>query len=48
MVMKSVAFIVGFIKQVENAQSWTLAAMFIKKPDVVDQVLEKLELEDRI
>ena len=45
-VMKSVEFIVGFINQVENAKRPTLAALFIKRPDMVDQVLKKIKYND--
>ena len=39
MVMRSVEFIAGFINQVVNAKRPTLAALFIKRADEVDQVL---------
>ena len=45
-VMKSVEFIVGFINQVENARKLTLAALFIKRSDKVDQVLENVKYDD--
>ena len=45
-VMKSVEFIVGFINQVEDAKRPTLAALFIKRPDKVDQVLKKIKYDD--
>jgi hypothetical protein len=45
-VTKSVVFIVGFIKQVEKAKRRTLAALFIKRSDKVDQVLEKIDYND--
>ena len=45
-VTKSVEFIIGFINQVENAKTPTLAALFIKRPDVVDQVLKKIKYND--
>ena len=44
--MKSVEFIVGFINQVEWAKRRTLAALFIKRSDDVDQVLKKIEYDD--
>ena len=40
-VMKSVEFIVGFINQVEDAKKSTLAALFLKSPDKVDEVLRR-------
>ena len=45
-VMKSVEFITGFINQVERAKRPTLAALFIKRPEMVDQVLKKIEYDD--
>ena len=45
-VTKSVEFIVGFINQVENAKRPTLAALFIKRPDIVDEVLKKIKYND--
>ena len=45
-VMKSVEFIAGFINQVEYAKRPTLAALFIKRPDEVDQVLRKIKYDD--
>ena len=45
-VMKSVEFIVGFINQVKNVKRPTLAALFIKRPDMVDQVLKKIKYDD--
>ena len=45
-VMKGVEFIVGFINQVEDAKRPTLAALFIKRPDKVDEVLKKIEYND--
>jgi hypothetical protein len=45
-VTKSVMFIAEFIKQVEKAKSLTLAALFVKRPDMVDQVLEKIKYSD--
>ena len=45
-VMKSVEFIVGFIDQVEDAKRRTLAALFIKRSDIVDEVLKKIEYDD--
>ena len=44
--MKSVEFIIGFINQVENAKRRTLAALFIKRPDMVDEVLKKIKYDD--
>ena len=44
--MKSVEFIVGFINQVENLKRPTLAALFIKRPDKVDEVLKKIKYND--
>ena len=46
MVTKSVEFIVGFINQVEDAKRPTLAALFIKRPDIVDEVLKKIKYND--
>jgi hypothetical protein len=45
-VTKSVKFIIEFINQVDGATRYTLAALFVKRPDVVDQVLEKIEYDD--
>ena len=45
-VMKSVEFIAGFINQVEDAKRPTLAALFIKRPEIVDQVLKKIKYND--
>ena len=45
-VMKSVEFIAGFINQVGNAKIPTLAALFIKRSDEVDQVLKKIKYGD--
>lgn len=45
-VMKSVEFIVGFINQAEWAKRYTLAALFLKRSDKVDEVLEKIKYED--
>ena len=45
-VTKSVEFIAGFINQVEDVKRPTLAALFIKRPDIVDQVLKKIEYDD--
>ena len=47
-VMKSVEFITGFINQVENLKRPTLAALFIKRSDEVDQVLEKIKYNEMI
>ena len=46
MVMKSVDFITGFINQVGILKRPTLAALFIKRTDEVDQVLKKIEYDD--
>ena len=46
MVTKGVDFIIGFINQVEDAKRPTLAALFIKRPDIVDEVLKKIEYDD--
>ena len=46
MVTKSVEFITGFINQVEYAKKHTLAALFLKRSDVVDEVLKKIEYND--
>ena len=40
-VTKSVEFIAGFINQVRKAKTPTLAALFLKRLDKVDQVLRK-------
>ena len=45
-VTKSVEFITGFINQVGNAKRPTLAALFIKRSDEVDQVLKKIKYDD--
>ena len=44
--MKSVEFITGFINQVEDAKRPTLAALFIKRPDIVNEVLKKIKYND--
>src|ERR1700722_601881 len=45
-VMKGVEFIVGFINQVKELKGRTLAALFIKRSDMVDQVLENVKYDD--
>ena len=45
-VTKSVEFIAGFINQVEDAKRPTLAALFIKRFDIVDEVLKKIKYDD--
>ena len=45
-VMKSVEFIAGFINQVVYVKTRTLAALFIKRSDEVDQVLKKIKYND--
>src|ERR1700722_3730237 len=45
-VTKSVDFIARFINQVENAKRPTLAALFVKRPDAVDEVLKKITYND--
>jgi hypothetical protein len=45
-VMKGVGFIIEFINQVGNAKLDTLAALFIKRSDVVDEVLKKIDYID--
>ena len=45
-VTKGVDFIAGFINQVEDAKKPTLAALFLKRPDKVDEVLEKIKYND--
>src|ERR1700722_2821176 len=42
-VTRSVEFIIGFINQVGNLKIPTLAALFIKRPKIVDQVLKGIE-----
>ena len=44
-VMKSVDFIIEFIKQVKLAKILVLATLFIKRLDIVDQVLDKIECD---
>src|ERR1700722_4924652 len=44
--MKGVDFIVGFINQVKELKGRTLAALFIKRSDEVDQVLENVNYDD--
>ena len=47
MAMKDPDFIAEFINQVESAKSRTLAALFIKRPEiVVDQVLRDIKYDD--
>ena len=46
-VMRDIEFIIGFIKQVDYAQERALAALFVKRPDEVDKVLEKVEFNDK-
>ena len=45
-VTKSVKFIAGFIDQVKDAKGPTLAALFFKRPDIVDDVLNKIDYND--
>src|ERR1700722_11820020 len=45
-VTKSVEFIAGFINQVGILKVPTLAALFIKRPDEVDQVLKRIKYND--
>ena len=45
-IMKSVEFIIGFIKKVDELKRPVLAALFIKRPDVVEKVLKKIEYDD--
>ena len=45
-VTKSVEFIAGFINQVGILKVPTLAALFIKRSDIVDQVLKKIKYDD--
>src|ERR1700722_4085635 len=45
-VTKSVEFIIGFINQVRDLTRPTLAALFIKRSDEVDDVLKKIEYDD--
>ena len=45
-VTKDIEFITGFIKQVEDAKRLTLAALFIKRSDEVDEVLKKIKYND--
>src|SRR3984957_12432915 len=45
-VTKSVEFIIGFINQVRDLTRPTLAALFIKRCDEVDEVLKKIEYDD--
>ena len=46
-VMRDVEFIIEFIKQVDYAQERILAALFVKRPDEVDKVIEKVEYKDK-
>ena len=46
MITKSVDFIAGFINQVKRCKERTLAAIFLKRPEIVDEVLEKIECDD--
>ena len=45
-VMKGIEFIVGFINQVEWAKRRTLAALFIKRYEIVDDVLKNIKYDD--
>ena len=45
-VTKSVEFITKFINQIEKLKMPTLAALFIKRSDVVDEVLKKIKYSD--
>jgi hypothetical protein len=45
-VTKSVDFIAGFINQVEWVKTRTLAALFVKRLDIVDKVLKKIKYTD--
>ena len=46
-VTRSVEFIIGFIDKVWDVNGHTLAALFLKKPDMVDEVLKKINYNDR-
>ena len=41
-VTRNVEFIIGFIQQVEDAKEHTLAALFLKRLELVDEVLKKI------
>jgi hypothetical protein len=45
-VTRDVEFIILFINQVRRATNHTLAALFAKRPDEVDQVLKEIEYSD--
>ena len=45
-ITKSVGFISGFISQVENLKRPTFAALFIKRFDMVDEVLNDVGYND--
>src|SRR6202044_3797688 len=45
-VTRSVEFIIGFIDKVWDVNGHTLAALFLKKPDMVDEVLKKINYND--
>ena len=45
-VTKDIDFIIGFINQVEKAKIPTLAALFVKRPDAVNQVLNNVHYND--
>jgi len=45
-VTKDVDFIAGFFNQIKGAKKPTLAALFIKRPNVVDQVLKRIKYDD--
>ena len=45
-VTRSVEFIIKFINQVEDVKKPTLAALFLKRPEVVDQVLKNIKYDD--
>src|ERR1700722_2410822 len=45
-ITKESDFIAEFINQVEDARKSTLAALFIKSPGMVDEVLKRIEYDD--
>ena len=46
MIMKNAEFIAGFINQVRKLKRAALAALFIKRLDIVDEVLKKIKYDD--
>ena len=46
LITRNLDFIVGFLNQIKDAKTPTLAALFIKKPDLANEVLKRIEYDD--